>query len=91
VDPIPDPLLLRKSGSAGNETRTSGSVAMHSDQQTTAVVTVIEHFREFPQIFQTKAQSNLQQMTVLRSTSSSIQHLSYHHPNFRQYLTCEVG
>jgi hypothetical protein len=27
VDPVPDPLLLRKSGSAGNQTRTSGSVA----------------------------------------------------------------
>jgi hypothetical protein len=27
VDPIPDQLLLKKSGSAGNRTRTSGSVA----------------------------------------------------------------
>jgi hypothetical protein len=27
VDPVPDPLLLRKSGSAGNRTWTSGSVA----------------------------------------------------------------
>jgi hypothetical protein len=27
VDPVTDPLLLRKSGSAGNRTRTSGSVA----------------------------------------------------------------
>jgi hypothetical protein len=27
VDPVPDPLLLSKSGSAGNRTRTSGSVA----------------------------------------------------------------
>jgi hypothetical protein len=27
VDPVPYPLLLRKSGSAGNRTRTSGSVA----------------------------------------------------------------
>jgi hypothetical protein len=26
VDPVPDPLLLRKSGSAGNRTRTSGSL-----------------------------------------------------------------
>jgi hypothetical protein len=31
VDPVPDPLLLRKSGSAGNWTRTSGSVARNSD------------------------------------------------------------
>jgi hypothetical protein len=30
VDPVPDPLLLRKSGSAGNRTRTSGSVARNS-------------------------------------------------------------
>jgi hypothetical protein len=27
VDPVPDPLLLRKFGSTGNRTRTSGSVA----------------------------------------------------------------
>jgi hypothetical protein len=31
VDPVTDPLLLRKSGSAGNHTRTSGSVARNSD------------------------------------------------------------
>jgi hypothetical protein len=31
VDPIPDQLLLRKYGSAGNRTRTSGSVARNSD------------------------------------------------------------
>jgi hypothetical protein len=31
VDPLPDPLLLRKSSSAGNRTRTSGSVARNSD------------------------------------------------------------
>jgi hypothetical protein len=31
VDPVPDPLLLRKSGSAGNRTRASGSVARNSN------------------------------------------------------------
>jgi hypothetical protein len=31
VDPVPDPLPLRKSGIAGNRTRTSGSVARNSD------------------------------------------------------------
>jgi hypothetical protein len=33
VDPVPDPLLLRKSGSSGNRTRTrtSGSVDRNSD------------------------------------------------------------
>jgi hypothetical protein len=31
VNPVPGPLLLRKSGSAGNRTRTSGSVATNSD------------------------------------------------------------
>jgi hypothetical protein len=38
VDPVPDPLLLRKSGSAENRTRTSGSVAMNSEHQTTEEV-----------------------------------------------------
>jgi hypothetical protein len=31
VDPVPDPLLLRKSGSAGNRTQAYGSVAKNSD------------------------------------------------------------
>jgi hypothetical protein len=48
VDPVPDPLLLRESGSAGNQTRTSGSVARSSDHQTTEAVgrTILEklHF-----------------------------------------------
>jgi hypothetical protein len=34
VDPVPDPLLLSKSSSAGNLTRTSGSVASNSDPKT---------------------------------------------------------
>jgi hypothetical protein len=41
VDPVPDPLLLRKSGSAGNRTRASESVAKNSDHWTTEVVTAI--------------------------------------------------
>jgi hypothetical protein len=32
VDPTPDPLLLRKSGSTGNRIRTSGSIAGNSDR-----------------------------------------------------------
>jgi hypothetical protein len=39
VDPVPDPLLLIKSGSAGNRTRTSGSVARNSDRYITEAVT----------------------------------------------------
>jgi hypothetical protein len=31
VYPVPDPLLLRKSGGAGNRTQTPGSVARNSD------------------------------------------------------------
>jgi hypothetical protein len=31
VGPVPDPLLLRKSGSARNRNRASGSVARNSD------------------------------------------------------------
>jgi hypothetical protein len=38
VDPVPDPLLLRKSGSAGNRIQTSGSVARNSDHYTTETV-----------------------------------------------------
>jgi hypothetical protein len=34
VDPVPDPLFLRKYGSAWNRTRASGSVARNSDRRT---------------------------------------------------------
>jgi hypothetical protein len=40
VDPVPDPLLIRKSGSAENRTRTSGSVARNSDHWTIEAVEV---------------------------------------------------
>jgi hypothetical protein len=33
VDPVPNPLLLRKSGSAGNRTRTFETVARNSDHR----------------------------------------------------------
>jgi hypothetical protein len=35
VGPVPDPLLLRTCGSAGNQPRASGSVARNSDHRTT--------------------------------------------------------
>jgi hypothetical protein len=44
VDPVPDPLLLIKSASAGNWTRASGSVARNSDQYSTEAVPVILTF-----------------------------------------------
>jgi hypothetical protein len=37
VDPVPDPLLPRKSGSAGNRIRVSGPVARNSDDYTIEV------------------------------------------------------
>jgi hypothetical protein len=43
VDSVPDPLLLRKSGSAGNQTWTPGSVAGNSDYQTTETVYFLLH------------------------------------------------
>jgi hypothetical protein len=44
LDPVPDPLLLRKSGGAGDRTRTSGSVARNSEHWTTEEV--IHHFTQ---------------------------------------------
>jgi hypothetical protein len=38
VDPVPDPLLLRKSGSTRNRPQTSGSVVRNSDHWTTEAV-----------------------------------------------------
>jgi hypothetical protein len=38
VDPVSDPLLLRKCGSAGNRTPTSGSAARNSEHYTTEAV-----------------------------------------------------
>jgi hypothetical protein len=42
VDPVPDPLLLRKCGSVGNGTRTSGFVARNSDHWTTDAVSGLD-------------------------------------------------
>jgi hypothetical protein len=43
VDPVADPLHLRKSRSARNRTRTSGSVAGNSDHWTTEAVKALKH------------------------------------------------
>jgi hypothetical protein len=45
MDPVPDPLLFRKSGSAGNRTRTSEFVTRNSDHYTTEEVLVEKSFR----------------------------------------------
>jgi hypothetical protein len=51
MDPVPDPLLLRKSGSAKNRTQTSGSVARNSDRYIRVAVLQIkcDHKNDFPQ------------------------------------------
>ena len=41
MDPVPDPLLLRKSGSAGIEPGTSVSEARNSDHYSTEAVTLL--------------------------------------------------
>jgi hypothetical protein len=43
VDPVPDPLLLKISGSAGNRVRTFGSVARNSDHKSAEVVYFLLH------------------------------------------------
>jgi hypothetical protein len=48
VDPFPDPLLLRKSGSASDRTRTSDSVARNSDHYVTEGVCIIMTLINFP-------------------------------------------
>jgi hypothetical protein len=50
VDPIPDPLVLRKSGSTENPTRTSGSIARNSDHYTTEAVGIV-HSRTQVMVF----------------------------------------
>jgi hypothetical protein len=49
VDPVPDPLIFRKSGSAGNRTRTSGSVARNCDHKTTEMVVLSTWARKYDQ------------------------------------------
>jgi hypothetical protein len=41
VDPVPDLLLLRKSGSARNPTRASGSVGRNCDHWTIIIIIII--------------------------------------------------
>jgi hypothetical protein len=49
VDPVPDPLLLRKSGSAGNPTQASGSVVKNSDQYITRYLNTPTLINTLPQ------------------------------------------
>jgi hypothetical protein len=46
MDPVPDPLLLRKSGSAGNRTGTSGLAVRNSDQWTTEYIYIYIYIYE---------------------------------------------
>jgi hypothetical protein len=48
VDPVPETLLLRESGSARNRIRTSGSVARNSDLLTTEAATIRKVAGSFP-------------------------------------------
>jgi hypothetical protein len=59
VDPVPDPLLLRKSGSVGNRTRTSGSVARNSD-----------HVSQFEYLGTTVSDGKLAQEKIKRRMNS---------------------
>jgi hypothetical protein len=69
VDPIPDPPLLRKSGSAGNRTRTPGFVAWNSHHYTTeAVMKDIGHENIWPRAVSTPCQ---RQAILALSTSLS--------------------
>jgi hypothetical protein len=57
VDPVPDPLLLRNSGSAGNRTQASGSVARNSDHLTTAAVANLYNIHFIQKHMQTAGQT----------------------------------
>jgi hypothetical protein len=46
MDPVPEPLLLRISGSTGNRTRTSGTVARKSDHYTTEAIETIAPYQQ---------------------------------------------
>jgi hypothetical protein len=74
VDPVPDPLLLRKkkSGSAGNRTRTSGSVARNFDHWTTEAVIHIYKYKSFNNITSLRAWKNLQASGAYVSIKSKL-------------------
>jgi hypothetical protein len=46
VNPVPDPLLIRKSGSSGNRARTSGSVARNCVQKGTKQVSMLDLWKK---------------------------------------------
>jgi hypothetical protein len=65
VDPVPDPLLLRKSGNAGNRTLSSGSVARSSDHLTTEAVLVLTYIEV--NLFHTFVRNFMKILVTLRS------------------------
>jgi hypothetical protein len=76
VDPVPDTLLLRKSGSAGNRTRASGSVArtLTSRQQRRSLSNAKRYFSPSAQLLSQNSLPilNAKHLLILRPHSSSM-------------------
>jgi hypothetical protein len=63
VDPVPDPLLF--SGSAGNRTLASGSVAKYSDNSTTEAVQKKAKHVVIEELDPTRSRSGIDQRTPM--------------------------
>jgi hypothetical protein len=68
VDPVPDPLLLTKSGSAGNLTRISGSVARNSDR-----IKILKLERSVLSALEPVSVSSVSQYHILELTVTELQ------------------
>jgi hypothetical protein len=84
MDPVPDPLLPRKSGSTGNRTRTSGSVARISAYTSRTVLKPIWAYKIH--LLDTVSTSNIR---VENSRTLPIE--SFVHDNGRTLVRAEYG
>jgi hypothetical protein len=71
VDPVPDPLLFSFSGSAGNRTRASGSVAKNSEINMTTVG-IIHIYKPNNETSKTRSKRNIPLCGVISNTPSQL-------------------
>jgi hypothetical protein len=77
VDPVPDPLLLRKSGSTGNRTRTSGSVERNTGHRDGPPIGYMNYKKEVTVIFLTINENNRLHCKNVEHTTTYIWYASH--------------
>jgi hypothetical protein len=89
MDPVPDQLVLRESGSAGNRTRTSGYVARDSDYYITDAVHIHIYIQiENVRVLQSERKSISSFVLILRFSAPSLRKSGYKNTVYVSICMC---